>query len=98
MNHAGKLFQSGLLKQAKELGLEVQVSGPSSMPFLTFKGDTPFERPRGMTFSAECCRLGVLVHPHHNWFLSLAHTEEVVKDTLKITEQAMRVVKENYLT
>ena len=72
------------------------MSGPSSMPFLTFKGDEPFHRPRGMTFSSECCRLGILIHPHHNWFLSLAHTEEIMQDTLQITEQAMRIVKEKY--
>ena len=61
-----------------------------------FQGDEPFQRPRSMTFSSECCRLGILIHPHHNWFLSLAHTEDVIKDTLEVTKQAMKVVKQNF--
>ena len=96
IDSVGKLFRSGLLEQAEELGLTIQVSGPSSMPYLTFKGDKPFERPRGMTFSSECCRLGVLIHPHHNWFLSLAHSEEVINDTLQVTRQAMIAVRDKY--
>jgi glutamate-1-semialdehyde 2,1-aminomutase len=61
-----------------------------------FQGDEPFQRPRGMTFSSECCRLGILIHPHHNWFLSLVHTEDVIKDTFEVTKQAMQVVKQNF--
>ena len=32
------MFKSGLLQQANEIGLNIQVTGPPSMPYLTFKG------------------------------------------------------------
>ena len=32
------MFKSGLLQQANEIGLDIQVTGPPSMPYLTFKG------------------------------------------------------------
>ena len=38
IDHVGKMFKSGLLQQANEIGLDIQVTGPSSMPYLTFKG------------------------------------------------------------
>ena len=38
IHHIGKLFKSGLLQQAQEIGLEIQVTGPPSMLYLTFKG------------------------------------------------------------
>ena len=38
---------------------KVVVSGPPTMPFLTFGEDEPFARPRAMTFCEAACRLVV---------------------------------------
>jgi len=89
LSTVGNMLKKGLVEQSQEVGLKIKVTGPPSMPFLSFDEDQPMSRARGELFTAECARLGVLVHPHHNWFLSLAHTEQVVQDTLAVTKQAL---------
>jgi len=93
MTTSGLLLTEGLKRQADSFGLQVVVSGPPTMPFLTFGGDEPYDRPRAMTFCEAACSHGVLLHPHHNWFLSLAHTSLEVEQVLRATEKAMEEVK-----
>lgn len=93
MMTSGRLLTEGLRSQAQSLGLEVIISGPPTMPFLTFVGDTPMDRPRAATFCETACRHGVLLHPHHNWFVSLAHTSIEVELCLAATQKAMMEVK-----
>ena len=93
MRKNGRKLIFGLLKQADEIGLKITVSGPDTMPFVTFDGDVPFDRPRAMTFCKECCMGGVLVHPHHNWFLCSEHTSDIIENTLLVTKKAMKTVK-----
>ena len=57
--------------------MAVRVTGPPAMPLLTFTGDEPGRRPRGERFSTECAQRGLLLHPHHNWFLGAAHSDQV---------------------
>ena len=52
----GNMLKEGLERQGKELGLNLKVTGPPSMPFLSFDDDQPFKRPRGDLFTAECAR------------------------------------------
>jgi glutamate-1-semialdehyde aminotransferase len=45
------------------------------------------------TICTGCCRRGIYFHPHHDWFLSAAHTEEDVRRTLEVTDQAFATVR-----
>jgi glutamate-1-semialdehyde 2,1-aminomutase len=94
MQAMGKRLRDGLDQQARSLGLKIVQTGPASIPFMTFEGDAIFEKNR--VFCGECSRRGVFFHPHHNWFLSAAHTEKDIDQTLNATEQAFKVVKERY--
>ena len=40
-------------------------------------------------FSEAMARRGVLLHPTHNWFLSLAHTPADIDETLERAEAAL---------
>ena len=72
-------------------GFEIRQSGPPAIPFLTFAADEgKFARSR--LFCTECCRRGVYFHPHHNWFLSAALTEEDIRRTLEVTDEALAAV------
>lgn len=88
---AGARLQSGLREQADGHDLDVVVSGPPGMPFLTFTGDTDFEVARH--WAAACLQGGVYLHPTHNWFLGLAHTVDVVDEALTATAGAFAVVR-----
>ena len=94
MDAMGKRLREGLDQQARSLGLAVHQSGPPAIPFMTFVGDATFEKNR--LFCGECARRGVFFHPHHNWFLSAAHTEADIDETLGVTEVAFKAVKERY--
>ena len=45
---------------------------------------------RNQTFGAACAARGVYVHPHHNWFLSTAHSEADIRRTLEVTDEEVR--------
>jgi len=94
MRHVGTLLQRGLEEQARSHGLRVTVSGPPALPFMSFRDDPGFERNK--LFGATCALHGVYVHPHHNWFLSAAHTEADIRRTLEVTDLAFRAVRERF--
>jgi glutamate-1-semialdehyde 2,1-aminomutase len=94
MRRMGQRFRDGMDQQARSLDIEITQSGPPAIPFLTFKKDAGFERSR--LFCGEAARRGVFLHPHHNWFLMTAHTERDIDQALGTTEEAFKVVKEQF--
>ncbi len=94
MDAMGRRFREGLDQQARSLGLAITQSGPPAIPFLTFVNDEGFERNR--LFCGECAQRGVFLHPHHNWFLSAAHTEADIDEALGVTEAAFKAVKTQF--
>ena len=87
MAERGEQLKAGLLGQAAAHKLEVRYTGPPAIPYMTFVADQgSFVRSR--LFGAACAARGVYLHPHHNWFLSAAHTERDVAWVLEATEEA----------
>ncbi len=76
----GSLLGDGLRSIAKEAGFAVTVSGPPAIPFMTFDDDPDLYL--NQAFCANMTRRGVYLHPHHNWFLSFAHKERDIEQTL----------------
>ena len=88
----GEMLKQGLLDQAASLGLKINYTGPVTIPFMTFEDDKKFEKSR--IFCARAYQEGVFFHPYHNWFLSAAHKEEDIRETLAATQKAFKAVKE----
>jgi glutamate-1-semialdehyde 2,1-aminomutase len=88
----GEMLKQGLLDQAASLGLKINYTGPVTIPFMTFEDDKKFEKSR--TFCARAYQEGVFFHPYHNWFLSAAHQEEDIRETLLATQKAFEAVRE----
>ncbi|MBI4765708.1 MAG: aminotransferase class III-fold pyridoxal phosphate-dependent enzyme [Deltaproteobacteria bacterium] len=88
----GEMLKQGLLDQAASLGLKINYTGPVTIPFMTFEDDKKFEKSRA--FCARAYQEGVFFHPYHNWFLSAAHQEEDIRETLLATQKAFEAVKE----
>lgn len=91
MRAMGTMLCRGLEEQARSHGSPVTISGPPAIPFMSFKNDPGFERNK--IFGAACAARGVFMHPHHNWFLSTAHTEADIRRTLEVTDEAFGEVK-----
>ncbi len=91
MRNVGTMLGRGLEEQGRSHGLPITMSGPPAIPFMSFKNDRGFERSK--IFGAACAARGVWVHPHHNWFLSAAHTDADIRRTLEVTDAAFAEVK-----
>ena len=70
----GEYFCSKLEKIAQENELPLAMTGPASMPYPWIEGDNNLFSIQ--KFSRFCAKEGLYFHPHHNWFISNAHTRE----------------------
>jgi glutamate-1-semialdehyde 2,1-aminomutase len=82
----GTLLRQGLADQASARGIEVCLSGPVQMPFMTFGGDDDFTLAN--VFARSSILGGVYLHPRHNWFVSGAMDEADVDRVLQVTDGA----------
>jgi len=94
MVRMGTKLRDGFDAQASAHGLDIRATGPVQMPNLAFDGDTSYER--AMVFSNECARLGLLVHPRHNWFLCAAHNDDDIDRALAISDDAFAAVRRQF--
>ena len=84
----GELLGQGLTGAAREAGFAVTMSGPPAIPFMTFDDDPDLYL--NQAFCARMALAGVYLHPHHNWFLSRAHTPADIEQTLEKARRAFR--------
>ena len=90
MARMGERLRAGLARQAAAHQVGLRQTGPAQMPQVLFDDDADFAK--GFRFCSEALARGVYLHPKHNMFLSLAHTEADIDQALEATEAAMRVV------
>ncbi len=86
MERLGQQFRDGLYEQAQRHGHGILQSGPPQMPMLQFEDDP--DTKKGFAFCVNALRHGVYLHPWHNMFLSVAHTEADIEEALEGTEKA----------
>jgi glutamate-1-semialdehyde aminotransferase len=90
----GQRLIHGLNQAAREAELPAQAFGEPlpPMPFFKFThADPVVNEAMTQTFYAEVLSRGVLLHPRHMWFISLAHQQSDIERTLDIAATAMRV-------
>ena len=92
MRLTGEQLMNGLIAAAKEYNYNVIASGPPAIPFLTFEDDPGLHLQQN--FCVEMVQRGVFVHPHHNWFISTAHSQTDIADTIHIAKLAFASMRE----
>lgn len=90
----GAAFREGLIEAAGREGYELVISGPPAIPFLRFKDDPDLYH--NQVWAAEMARLGIFVHPHHNWFISHAHGEAELQKTFEAARTAFARTREHF--
>ncbi|HEY2388269.1 MAG TPA: aminotransferase class III-fold pyridoxal phosphate-dependent enzyme [Candidatus Binatia bacterium] len=90
MDALGRRLCTGLERAAAAHDLRVVTSGPPALPFMSFRDDSGQSANR--VFCGAMAERGVYLHPHHNWFLSAAHTEADIDRTLDHADEAFAVV------
>jgi len=94
MMKMGKKLMKGLEELAAVHGLQIRTSGPPTIPFMSFANETNFLRSQ--LFCSEVTKRGSFFHPHHNWFISAAHTEKDINETLEHADAAFKLVKTEF--
>jgi len=94
MNAMGAMLKRGMEERARAAGLSIRYSGPPAIPYLLFDNDPLLEKIR--YFCGEAARRGIYIHPHHNWFLSAAHTQEDIQKTLEVAEVCFHLTREKF--
>jgi glutamate-1-semialdehyde 2,1-aminomutase len=88
---AGRRFRDGLQQQAASHGFGLRQTGPVQMPQILFEDDPDFRI--GYGWVSECLKRGVYLSPYHNMFLSSAHGEAEIAQTLAATDEAFEALK-----
>lgn len=94
LQHVGQRFRDGIAAQAAIHGVPVRQTGPAAMPLILFDDDPGCDK--GAVFTAEALRRGVYLHPRHNMFFSLAHTDDDVDQALQATQEAFAAVARRF--
>lgn len=90
MARLGEALRSGLNERAQRAGLGLRQTGPAQMPMILFEDDPKLEK--GFAFCTAMVQQGIYMHPWHNMFLSTAHTETDIAQTLDAASVALRSV------
>ena len=76
----GKYFCDQLESVARKQNFPLTMTGPSSMPYPFVEGDSNLFKIQ--EFCRLCAEEGLYFHPHHNWFISNAHTFESIDNSI----------------
>ncbi len=94
MKSRGESLLKGLEALGQKHGIPIHGSGHPALPFASFANETNFHRQQ--LFCAIMAESGILLHPHHNWFICTAHTEKEIQITLEAADIALVEVAENF--
>ncbi|MDB5998351.1 MAG: fumI, partial [Rhizobacter sp.] len=94
LQRVGQRFRDGIAEQSARHGVPVRQTGPAALPLILFDDDAAFEK--GFAFTARALQGGVYLHPKHNMFLSLAHTERDIDQALQATDAAFAHVASQF--
>jgi glutamate-1-semialdehyde 2,1-aminomutase len=93
MFETGTQLVEGLVSLAKDHGYNLKSSGHPSMPYFRITDDPSLMLHQ--KWCGECTKRGAYFTSHHNWFISAAHTDEDIKQTLLIADEAFKALKDN---
>ncbi len=86
----GKKLSEGLACLAKSHGFDLVVSGEPSLPYFRIADDPSLALHQ--RWAAECVRRGVYFTNHHNHFINYAMTEDDMKTTLEVADEAFKAI------
>ncbi len=100
LHTVGKELQEGITRVAERQGIPVKVIGDGPVFQVLFTDQKQIEThrdvlaadgPKGYRFGLELLKHGLYVNPGQKFYVSLAHTDEDIEETLKAVESALKV-------
>ena len=89
----GERLKAGLVDVAASHGRDLRVTGIPGMPYFRL-ADCGFAKHAAWV--AECVKRGAYIVSYHNNFVSTAHTDDDLKKTWDIADQAFSSVSEGF--
>ncbi|HZJ83494.1 MAG TPA: aminotransferase class III-fold pyridoxal phosphate-dependent enzyme [Clostridia bacterium] len=94
MLEKGRKLTSGLRDIGKTHGFDLVISGEPSLWYMRIANDDSLTLHQ--EWVAECVRRGVYFANHHNLFINCSITDEDIKFTHEVADEAFRIVKQNH--
>ncbi|MEM1223189.1 MAG: aminotransferase class III-fold pyridoxal phosphate-dependent enzyme [Verrucomicrobiota bacterium] len=91
LEERGNRLIEGMLELGQKRELPLQSSGPAAIPYIRVADDHSFHKQQALCAAA--AEKGLFLHPHHNWFLSAAHTEPEIDEALQRFDLALSAVQ-----
>ncbi len=90
----GTKLKEGLIATAQSHGFDLHVTGIPSLFYLRIADDPSLMLHQ--EWIAECVKRGVFFTNHHNHFINAALSDEDIKETVEIADEAFAVVKKRH--
>ncbi|MGH8704790.1 MAG: aspartate aminotransferase family protein [Burkholderiales bacterium] len=102
LHRIGSRLRAGIVEAGSRHGFAVQAPGEDAVFGVRFMAN---EHPRtwmdlvaadkelGRLWAIECIKRGVLVNPNEKFYISIAHTDADVDDTLRIVDEAFAALR-----
>lgn len=93
MLQKGEQLIKGLVEAGAKHGINLKVTGAPSMFYMRITNDDSLMMMQ--EFCAECTRRGAFFVSHHNHFINCSLTDEDIKQTIAIADEAFYLVAKN---
>lgn len=90
LNEKGRMLTDGLKNAASKHGIDLHVSGAPSLFYLRIANDDSLMLHQ--RWIAEMVKRGVYLTNHHNHFINYALSDEDIKETIEIADEAFSVL------
>lgn len=90
----GAKLKEGLTSAAEKYGFDLRVTGVPSLFYLRIADDPTLMLHQ--EWVAECVKRGVFFTNHHNHFINAALTDEDIKETVDIADEAFAVIRDRH--
>ena len=90
----GTMLRDGLIAAGAKYGFDLRVTGVPSLFYLRIADDPSLMLHQ--EWIAECVKRGVFFTNHHNHFINAALTNEDIKETVDIADEAFAVVRKRH--
>ena len=90
----GIKLKNGLVDAAKKYGYDLRVTGHEALFYLRLADDPTLMLHQ--EWIAECVKRGVFFTNHHNHFINASLTDDDIKETVDIADEAFSVIKNRH--
>lgn len=88
MLNRGKAWVDEFINLGEQAGVPLVASGSPTLPYIRVANDPGFFKQQ--QFCSFAIKEGIFLHPHHNWFIGAAHTDERLEESLQCLARALQ--------